>query len=290
MTVEPAPDRQAPIAPASRADWIEPRELREGLGPVLLVEPIDGEDAEQVEPPDRHPRDADRQAGQVRDRVLARDLGRQHGPHLGGREAQVRDEQDRPKIARRIEAERLDRAVDRGADDEPAVERGRRVVGMALDLVRQAQQVGARQRLAEERVAGDEPGDRRRRRRSEPARERESRCASRSASRRPRASRRGPREARPRSPGRSGSRGPGSARPRPRPGPRARSRRGSSRGPRPRPGSSARARRPGSRSPRPRFALDAGTSTVTRRPSSSASQFVTIRGPPRQSRPSVRPR
>ena len=40
---------------------------------------------------------------------------------------------------------------------------------MTLDLARQAQQVRARQRLAEERVAGDKTGNRRGGRRAEPA-------------------------------------------------------------------------------------------------------------------------
>ena len=80
----------------------------------------------------------------------------------------------------------------------------------------------------------------------------------------------------PRAPGRSGSRGPRSARRGPRPRRSARSRRGSSRGPRARPCSSAPARRRGSRS-RPRgWPTTPGTSTVTLRPSSSASQCATI--------------
>ena len=78
---------------------------------------------------------------------------------------------------------------------------------------------GLGQRLAEQRVAGDEPGHRRRRRRAEPARERDLVAHLDPPADALAASRRGPRAGRPRCPGRSGSRGPRSARPRPRPRP-----------------------------------------------------------------------
>ena len=45
MTVEPAPDRQAPIAPASRAASTSRGSCGIDLRPVRLVEPVDGQDA-----------------------------------------------------------------------------------------------------------------------------------------------------------------------------------------------------------------------------------------------------
>ena len=77
MTVEPAPDRQAPIAPASRADWTSRGSCGKTAARYCSWSRSTVTTAQQVEAPDRHPGDADGQPGQVGDGVLARDLVRQ---------------------------------------------------------------------------------------------------------------------------------------------------------------------------------------------------------------------
>ena len=129
----------------------------------------------------------------------------QHAPHVGGREAQLRDEQHGSQVARRVEPERLDAVVDAGGDREAAEQRGRGVVRMALDRRGEPEQVGgssAARRAARCRRRARRPSPPRTTRGRAPA---GSRCASRSASRRPPGSRRGPRAAPPRCPGCSGS-------------------------------------------------------------------------------------
>ena len=196
------------------------------------------------------PGDADRDTAQVGHRVDERNLGREGRSHVVGRETDVRDEEDGPEVARRIEPERLDPALGRGADREPAEDRRRGVVGMTLDRRRQAEQVGRGQRLAEEAVARHEPGDRRRGRRPEAARQRDLVAhvdppsdALRDLAADLAQGRLDPAHAAVRPIGRQLA---DALRRRP----SARSRRGSSRGPRPRPGRQVRARVRGSRSRR----------------------------------------
>ena len=109
MTVEPAPDRQAPIAPASRAAATSRGSCGKTLRPVRLVEAVDGQDPQQVEAPDR---DARRRRSRRRVRLATASA---RGTFSGstfrmsvGREAQLGDEEHGPQVARRVEPERLD--------------------------------------------------------------------------------------------------------------------------------------------------------------------------------------
>src|SRR4029078_6075691 len=93
--------------------------------PVRLVEAIDRQDPEEVEPARGHAGDADRDPGEVRHRVLERDLGRERRSHLVRREAQVGDEQDGTEITRGVEPDRLYLVAYDGTRGDPAEERGR---------------------------------------------------------------------------------------------------------------------------------------------------------------------
>ena len=140
MTVEPAPDRQAPIAPASRAASTRNGSCGIDGRPVLLVDPVDGQRAQQVVASGRQAGHADRDPAEVGDRVRVGHRRRQGRPHLVGREAQLGDEQDGAQLARGVEAERLHGAVgvvvEAGGDGEAAQERGGRVVRVTLDARR----------------------------------------------------------------------------------------------------------------------------------------------------------
>ena len=104
---------------------------------------------------------------EVGDGVRERDLLGQRAAHVVGPEAQLRDEEDRAQVARGVEPDGLLAVGRDGADREPAEQRGGGVVRVALDRRGEAQQLGARERLAEQRVAGDDAGDRGRGRRAE---------------------------------------------------------------------------------------------------------------------------
>ena len=137
------------------------------------MQPVHGQDPEQVcatagqtGHPERHP-------AQVGHRVAQRHGLRQGSAHRLRGQTQVRDEHDAAQIPRRIEAHRLDPIVRRGTDHEAAEQRGRGVVGMTLDLGRQAEQVARCQRVAGQGIARQQAADRGRRRRPEAARQRD---------------------------------------------------------------------------------------------------------------------
>ena len=276
--VDPAPDRHAPIAPA-RGRPRQLGELRVDLRPVRLVQPVHRQPAEEIEPALGEAGDADRDGREVRDRVRARHGLGQDVAHLAGREPQVRDEQDGPQVARRIEADRLDAVRGHGRHDEPAQQGGGGVVGVALDLRGQAQQIQrsrAGRRAARCPRAGRPPWPRPR----TPGRARAARCcASRCASRRrpgvaPRAARMAASMPRTNRLSRSSVSSPW-------PSPSM----VSSISPRLQPRTSTStlfvraSATPRQSYPAPRLAAEPGTSTATRRPSSSANQCATILPP-----------
>ena len=89
--------------------------------------------------PEARARHADGHAGEIRDGVGARHGVRQHAPHLRRRELPLRDPRDDEEVPRRIEAHRLDAILQRDARDEPAEQRRRDVVRVALDPRREPQ-------------------------------------------------------------------------------------------------------------------------------------------------------
>ena len=82
MTVEPAPARQAPIAPAARAAAMRCGQLRVGRGAVGLVEAVLGEQREDVASAGGEARHADGHASEIRDGVGARHGVGQDAAHL----------------------------------------------------------------------------------------------------------------------------------------------------------------------------------------------------------------
>ena len=176
MIVEPAPDRQAPSAPASRAASMSAGQLRVGRRPVGLVEAVDGQAREQVEAAGR---DARRRRSRPRRGSRRR---RPAGPSPAAR-ARI------SSVARRSSGMNRTARRSRGASnriastpsrsvaaltDEPAEQRGRRVVGWP-SISRREARAGRRvvSGSPSERVARDQAGDRRRGRRPEAARERD---------------------------------------------------------------------------------------------------------------------
>ena len=117
--------------------------------------------------------DADCDATQVSHRVGTRDGVRQDAPHLTGREAELRDEDDGADPARHVEADRLDLVAEDCRNDEPAKERRRGVVRMPFDPGGQPKEIGGRQRTAEECIAGQKPANRSGSARPEPSRQRD---------------------------------------------------------------------------------------------------------------------
>ena len=295
--VEPAPDRQAPSAPAARAASTSaaaagrrPRGTARGAGRRSAG-------ASRSKRPVARPATPTATAPRLATASASGTVAGQRGAHLVGRQAQLRDEQDGPQVARRIEPDRLD-AVGRRAPTRRTrrAARPRRCPGGPRSRVARRSSSAVDSGSPSERVAGQ-----RARRPSPPPTTRGRApagcwlCIVDPPADAVRELAAGGRAGRPRGRARSGCRGPRSARRGPRPRRSARSRRGSSRGPRARSGWSARARRRGSRSRRRGSPTTPGTSTVTSRPSSSASQCATIVLPTsparrRPRRPSARPR
>jgi hypothetical protein len=155
----------------------EARQLRVGDAPVRLVEPVDREIREELEPARGDPRDPDRDPAQVLHRVAERDLAGEDAAHLLGREMAVRDVQDAPEPVRRVEPDRLDPVGELRRHDEPAEQDRGRVVRGATRSSSRSGAGGAAARLgadrARQRVAEDHAADGGRGRRPEPARQRD---------------------------------------------------------------------------------------------------------------------
>ncbi len=151
----------------------QPRERRVERRAVRLVEAVDHQQAKQVVAARGQPGDTGRDRCEVGHGVGPWHDVREHLAHLGRGQAQVRDEEDRAQVSRRVEAHGLDAAVGRGRHHEPAEERGGGVVRVTLDLGGEAEDVVRGERTAEQGVGGNQPADRGRRGRPEPPRKRD---------------------------------------------------------------------------------------------------------------------
>ena len=128
--------------------------------------------ADQVEVGAPQSQHQQRRGGDVGDRVGERHLGRDRlaRPPVETSSPGITTIPSRPSGGSKRAA---NGGARRRADDEPAVDRRRDVVGVPLDLGRPRQQLLARQRQLEEVVGGDQSRDDRRRARAEPARQRD---------------------------------------------------------------------------------------------------------------------
>ena len=127
--------------------------------------------------PDGDPRHADRHPPQVLDGMAERHLAGQHAAHVLGGELPVRDEQDAAQAGRRVEPHGFHAIGELRRDDEPAEQHRGGIVGMRLDRGGDPEQPPRRHGRstdgARERVAEDDPANRRSRRRPEPTRQRD---------------------------------------------------------------------------------------------------------------------
>ena len=179
--------RQAgPERPGRAGRGDELRQLRVDRRPVRLVEPVDGRAAEQVEATlaRARPRPSRRAPTLWTASANGTCVG-QRGAHRGGRERPVRDEQRRPQLGRRRRTRRArGRPSTWPTTTEPAEDRGRGVVGVALRGRRELQDAArSRQRRHRGGVGRGQRRDRRGRRRARGRATPGSRCPSRSASR-----------------------------------------------------------------------------------------------------------
>ena len=267
MTVEPAPDRHAPSA--------RPRgPPRRGAGAAGRPPPGTARGADrrsacrQVAANPSPARDTDR------DRLrFATASARGHGSGSTRasrrREAQVRDEQDRPQVARRVEAESPRRRRRRPRRRSHRGARPRHCRGGPSISVARGRPLGRERRRRPGRARGGQPTVAA----ADDPRPRASGIWLRISIRQPTPSGSSPRARQAASrPPRTRCRDPPTARPRPRRRPPISRRLDGA--------ASTSTRSTISRAtarqskPAPRFALVAGTSTATRRPSRSASQFV----------------
>ncbi len=115
------------------------RQLRVGRRAVRLVEAILREQSRTSRAAGGETRHSDGHASEIRDGVGARHGVGQHAAHLRGLELPLRDPGDDQHVPRRIQPDRLDAIVERDARDQPAEQRRRDVVRMALDLRREPQ-------------------------------------------------------------------------------------------------------------------------------------------------------
>ena len=160
MTVGPAPESATPAAPASRRMSWTTCEVGDGRGAVRLVQTVRERSAEQLRAPGR---DGGGEQPRVRDverRVLVRDGVGQHRAGGPRRELAHRRHDHGRQPARRLEARAVGPARRRPAHREAAEERGRDVVGMALELGGELEhphgaEVGSRERLAQQQPADD---------------------------------------------------------------------------------------------------------------------------------------
>jgi hypothetical protein len=104
------------------------------MRPVWLVQPVGQSAADQGEVGALDPKYELRGGRDVGDRVGDANLLRDGVARVLGRNLLAGDHHHRLHALRRIESGRGDAAAILGTEDEAAVERGRDVVGMALDL------------------------------------------------------------------------------------------------------------------------------------------------------------
>jgi hypothetical protein len=107
------------------------------VAPARLVHGVAQAPADQREVVLRHAEHEQRGVPDVVDRVPERHLRRQRRPGGGGRHLVAGDGEHALEAGRRVEAHRV--AVAR-TDDEPAVQRGRDVVGMPFELPRELEE------------------------------------------------------------------------------------------------------------------------------------------------------
>ncbi len=137
------------------------------------MDSVDREVRQKLEAAGGDAGDADRDPAHVADGVAQRDLCRKDAPHVGGGQAPLRDEQHRAQPIGCIEPDRFHALAKVGGDDEATQQRGRGVVGVALDRGCQLELLADGEPLATKQVPGEHPANAGRGGGAHPARQRD---------------------------------------------------------------------------------------------------------------------